>query len=127
MPHADFVHLRVRSAFSLLQSTVRVEALAKACRAGEMPAVAVTDDANLFAVMQFCAAAKKAGVQPIVGAMVALAPSGPVPRTPGRPLPPEHIVLLVKDAEGYGNLLRLLSRAWVGAEPGAEIRVPWRS
>ena len=123
MPHADFVHLRVRSAFSLLQSTVRVEALAKACRAAGMPAVAVTDDANLFVVMQFCAAAKKAGVQPIVGAMVALAPLEIVPRTPGRAPPPEHVVLLVKDATGYGNLLRLLSRAWVGAEPGAEIRV----
>ncbi len=88
-----------------------------------MPAVAVTDDANLFVVMQFCAAAKKAGVQPIVGAMVALAPLEALPRTPGRPAPAEHIVLLVKDATGYGNLLRLLSRAWVGAEPGAEIRV----
>ena len=123
MSHAEFVHLRVRSAFSLLQSTVRVEALAKACRTAGMPAVAVTDDANLFVVMQFCAAAKKAGVQPIVGAMVALAPSEVLPRTPGRPAPAEHIVLLVKDATGYGNLLRLLSRAWVGAEPGAEIRV----
>src|SRR3954471_19425166 len=123
MPHTDFVHLRVRSAFSLLQSTVRVEALAKACRAAEMPAVAVADDANLFAVMPFCAAAKKAGVQPIVGAMAALAALETVPRTPGRPAPPEHLVLLVKDAQGYGNLLRLLSRAWVAAEPGADIRV----
>jgi DNA polymerase-3 subunit alpha len=123
MTHATFVHLRVRSAFSLLQSTVRVEALAKACRAAAMPAVAVTDDTNLFAVMQFCAAAKKAGVQPIVGAMVALAPLEALPRTPGRPLPPEHLVLLVKDATGYGNLLRLLSGAWVNAEPGAEIRI----
>ena len=123
MSHADFVHLRVRSAFSLLQSTVRVEPLAKACRAAGMPAVAVADDTNLFAVMQFCAAAKKAGVQPIVGAMVALAQAEPIARVPGRPLPPEHVVLLVKDAQGYGNLLRLLSRAWVGAEPGADVKV----
>jgi DNA polymerase-3 subunit alpha len=123
MSHADFVHLRVRSAFSLLQSTVRVEALAKACRAAALPAVAVTDDANLFAVMQFCAAAKKAGVQPIVGAMLALTPLEALPRTPGRPVPPEHVVLLVKDSMGYGNLLRLLSRAWVDAEPGADIRI----
>ena len=91
MSHADFVHLRVRSAFSLLQSTVRVEPLAKACRAAGMPAVAVADDTNLFAVMQFCAAAKKAGVQPIVGAMVALAHAEPIARTPGRPLPPEQL------------------------------------
>ena len=76
-----------------------------------MPAVAVTDDANLFVVMQFCAAAKKAGVQPIVGAHAGPGPLEALPRTPGRPAPAEHIVLLVKDATGYGNLLRLLSRA----------------
>jgi DNA polymerase-3 subunit alpha len=51
MAHAGFVHLRVRSGFSLLQSTVRIEPLAAACRAAAMPAVAVTDDANLFGVM----------------------------------------------------------------------------
>ena len=123
MPHASFVHLSIRSAFSLLQSTVRVEALVQACAAAGMPAVAVTDDANLFAVMQFCAAAKKAGVQPIVGAMLAIAPQEALPRTPGRPAPPEHVVLLVKDATGYRNLLRMLSHAWVDAEPGTEIRV----
>jgi DNA polymerase-3 subunit alpha len=123
MPHADFVHLRVRSAFSLLESTVRLELLAKACRAAAMPAVAVTDDANLFGVMQFCAAAKKAGVQPIVGTLLALAPFEPLTRTPGRQPVPEHVVLLVKDEGGYGNLLRLISRAYVTAEPGAEIKV----
>lgn len=123
MAHADFVHLRVRSAFSLLQSTVRLEPLAKACRAAGMPAVAVTDDANLFGTMQFCAAAKKAGVQPIVGTLVALAPLEAPPRTAGRPPAAEHVVLLVKDEDGYGNLLRLISQAYVGAEPGADIQV----
>ena len=123
MSHADFVHLRVRSAFSLLQSTVRVEALAKACKAARMPAVAVTDDANLFGAMQFCAAAEKAGVQPIVGALLAMAPLEALPRTPGRQPAPEQVVLLVKDAEGYANLLRLMSRAYAGAEAGGEIRI----
>ena len=52
-----------------------------------MPAVAVTDDANLFGAMQFCAAAKKAGVQPIVGALLAMAPLEALPRTPGRQPP----------------------------------------
>ncbi|MFO1076048.1 MAG: PHP domain-containing protein, partial [Geminicoccaceae bacterium] len=111
MPHADFIHLRVRSSFSLLQSTVRVEPLAKACRAASMPAVAVTDDANLFAVMQFGAAAKKQGVQPIVGALLPMAPPEKAQRPGQRPQPAEHLVVLVKDATGYGNLLRLLSRA----------------
>ena len=83
MPHAGFVHLRVRSAFSLLQSTVRVESPgqglpgpADAGRGGHRRRQPVRR-------MQFCAAAKKAGVQPIVGALLALAPLEALPRTPG--------------------------------------------
>ena len=123
MAHAGFVHLRVRSGFSLLQSTVRIEPLAAACRAAAMPAVAVTDDANLFGVMQLGAAAKKAGVQPIVGAMLPMEPPPAQGRPTGRAPAAEHLVLLVKDQTGYGNLLRLLSRAWVRAEAGSEVRV----
>ena len=116
MPHAGFVHLRVRSAFSLLSSTVRHGDLLKACRAQAMPAVAVTDDANLFGAMQFCAAAKKAGVQPIVGALMPVAPPEAATRLAGRPPEPEHVVLLVKDGTGYANLLHLMCEAWVAAE-----------
>ena len=116
MPHAGFVHLRVRSAFSLLSSTVRHGDLPKACRAQAMPAVAVTDDANLFGAMQFCAAAKKAGVQPIVGALMPVAPPEAATRLAGRPPEPEHVVLLVKDGTGYANLLHLMCEAWVAAE-----------
>ena len=123
MPFAEFIHLRVRSAFSLLQSTVRLEPLIKACRAAGMPAVAVTDDANLFGAMQFCAAAKKAGVQPIVATTLPLVPREAPPRHGGRAPAAERVVLLVKDAQGYGNLLKLLSHAYVDAEPGSEIQV----
>ena len=123
MPFAEFVHLRVRSGFSLLQSTVRLEPLVKACRQAGMPAVALTDDSNLFGTMQFCAAARKCGVQPIVGTTLPLAWHGTAPRHAGRPPGPERVVLLVKDEGGYRNLLRLLSRAYVEAEPGADIQV----
>ena len=57
-------------------------------------------------------------MQPIVGALLALAPLEALPRTPGRQPGTEQLVLLVKDAEGYANLLRLMSRAYAGAEPG---------
>ena len=124
MPHAGFVHLRVRSAYSLLEGAVRYDALAKACRAQEMPAVAVTDNGNLFGVMEFCAAAKKVGVQPIVGALVALAPDERVRRQPGRPAEPEQVVLLVKDSTGYASLLKLLSRAYLEGDPAGPVQVP---
>jgi DNA polymerase III subunit alpha len=72
MPHAPFVHLRVRSSYSLLEGAIDYQGLARACAADGMPAVAVTDHANLFGVMQFCAAAMAQGVQPIVGALLPL-------------------------------------------------------
>ncbi|MCB2052882.1 MAG: PHP domain-containing protein, partial [Geminicoccaceae bacterium] len=120
MTEPGFVHLRVRSAFSLLESAVTHKGLAQACLARGMPAVAVTDRANLFGVMPFCAAAMAAGVQPIVGALVPLAIeiAGPGHRRPQRP---PSMVLLVQNETGYGNLLRLLSRAYLATEPGAEI------
>ncbi len=123
MPHAAFVHLRVRSAYSLLEGAVRYEPLAKACRNEGMPAVAVTDNGNLFGVMEFCAAAKKAGVQPIVGTILALAPDEKARRQPGRPAEPEQVVLLVKDAVGYGSLLKLLSRVYLEGDPSGPVQV----
>ena len=74
--------------------------------------------------MQFCAAAKKAGVQPIVGAHAGAGSARGRSRAhpAGRP-EPEHLVLLVKDAQGYGNLLRLMSRAYVAAEAGGPSQV----
>lgn len=125
MPHADFVHLRVRSAFSLLESTVRLERLVARCRELGMPAVAVTDSANLFGAMQFCELAKKAGVQPILGCSLPLA--APEPARPG-PRPangrPEPLAFLVKDEEGWRNLVALVSKAHLEAEAGrVEIRL----
>ena len=119
---ASFVHLRVRSCYSLRESVVRIGELVALCAREGMPAVAVTDSANLFGVMEFCAAAKKAGVQPIVGALLpvrlelrARGANG------GRGGTVAGLPLLVKDEEGYRNLCRLLSRAYRRAEePGVE-------
>jgi DNA polymerase-3 subunit alpha len=124
MPHASFVHLRVRSAYSLLEGAVRYDALVEACRVQGMPAVAVTDNGNLFGVMEFCAAAKKAGVQPIVGALLAVTPDERIRRQPGRPAEPEQVVLLVKDSTGYASLLKLLSCAYIDGDPDGPVQVP---
>ena len=89
-----------------------------------MPAVAVTDDANLFAAMQFCAAAKKAGVQPIVGAHAGPgAAGGAAAHARAASRRRSTSCCWSRTPPATRNLLRLLSRAWVGAEPGAEIRV----
>ena len=62
-----FVHLRVRSAYSLLEGAIKAGDIGGLAKADGMPAVALTDRANLFGALEFSAATKDAGVQPIVG------------------------------------------------------------
>ncbi|MCK9531145.1 MAG: DNA polymerase III subunit alpha [Gammaproteobacteria bacterium] len=101
----SFVHLRVHTEYSLVDGLVRVKPLVKAAAAGGMPAVAVTDQNNLFALVQFYKAAQGAGVKPIAGADVWL-------DNPADPAQPYRLVLLCKDKAGYLNLSRLVSRSY---------------
>ncbi|MGE0080532.1 MAG: DNA polymerase III subunit alpha, partial [Thiohalomonadaceae bacterium] len=100
-----FVHLRVHTEYSLVDGLVRVKSLVKAAAAADMPAVAVTDQSNLFALVQFYKAAQGAGVKPIVGSDLWL-------DNPQDPAQPHRLVLLCKDKDGYLNLSRLVSRCY---------------
>ena len=115
---ASFVHLRGKSAYSLLEGAVRPKELAALAMEAGMPAVAVTDSNNLFGVYEIADTLAKAGVQPIIGALlsVELVPS-PVTQQGSRKKPP-HLPLLVQDDVGYRNLTKLLSAAYLKAEPG---------
>ena len=62
-----FIHLRARSAYSLLQSAVQVKSLAKLAAKLEMPALGLTDANNMFGALEFSEAAAELGIQPIVG------------------------------------------------------------
>ena len=66
----SFVHLHLHSEYSLTDSTIRVPELVAAVAAARMPAVALTDDSNLFALVKFHKAAEAAGLKPISGADV---------------------------------------------------------
>src|SRR5262245_64507095 len=70
--HANFVHLRAHSAFSLLEGAMQPDELAKLCKKHRMPAIAVTDTNNLFGLYDITDALVKAGVQPIVGCQLTL-------------------------------------------------------
>ena len=122
MTLAPFVHLRVRSGYSLLEGAVRFPELAALCRAEHMPAVALTDRANLFGALEFSETLAEAGIQPIVGALLPLTPAEAF-RPGGRPAEPEHLVVLIQNANGYANLIRLLSRAYLAGEPGQAAQV----
>ena len=117
-----FVPLRNQSCYSMLESTIEVKALAKACAKRGFPAAALADRGNLFAAMAFSRACMENGVQPILGTMF------PVVRTvaagslrPGAKPPIDHLVLLAQDETGWQNLLSLVSQAHL--EGPAELEI----
>jgi len=116
MPHADFVHLRVHTAYSLSEGAIKIPELAGLCARERMPAVAITDTGNLFGVLEFSTACAEEGVQPIVGCQIALTNSDM--SSNGGPSAPDQLVLLVQDEDGYSNILKLISGAFLGSERG---------
>jgi DNA polymerase-3 subunit alpha len=119
MTHADFVHLRVHSAYSLAEGALRIPQLVELCRDKKMPAVAITDTSNLFGALEFSMAAAKAGIQPIVGCQITLSvdldPDAARKGANGANLnyDGDQLVLLVQTEAGYQNLLRIVSRSFV--------------
>ncbi|HEX7370390.1 MAG TPA: DNA polymerase III subunit alpha [Rhodanobacteraceae bacterium] len=129
-----YVHLRTHSEYSLRDSTIRIPekpeygdpAKAKhanlVSRAVELglPALALTDDSNLFAQIKFYRAAEKAGVKPIIGCDLWIANAED-------PTRPDRLTLLCRDHPGYLNLTRLISRAWLeGQHAGrAQVQPDW--
>jgi DNA polymerase-3 subunit alpha len=111
-----FVHLHVHTEYSLVDSVVRVPDLVTAVAAAGMPAVAITDQGNLFGLVKFYRAAIAAGVQPIVGAEVWFA--GSADKGPSERQEPARLVLICRNLAGYRNLCRLLTRAWLEGQQG---------
>ncbi len=103
---SSFVHLRLHTEYSLIDSVVRVADLMDAVRAQGMPAVALTDQCNLFAMVKFYRAALERGVQPIIGVDLLLG-------EPEEKQGPSRLTLLCQTLGGYQNLARLVSRAFL--------------
>src|SRR5210317_1218705 len=103
---APFVHLHLHTEYSLVDGTVRIKPLVEKARELGMPAIAVTDQHNLFALVKFYRAAEAAGIKPIVGADVLL-------RSPEDPDHVSRLVLLCQDRRGYLNLCELLSLGYL--------------
>ncbi|MDG2205358.1 MAG: DNA polymerase III subunit alpha [Alphaproteobacteria bacterium] len=123
MTHADFVHLRVHSAYSLSEGAIHVKDLATLCREMSMPAVAVTDTNNLFGALEFSEAAAKSGIQPIIGCQLRVqstADGAPTSRPGDGPKISGDMVFLAKDDAGYRNLLKLLAYAYLETDDADE-------
>ncbi len=133
MSNSRFVHLHVHTEFSLADSTIRVPAkpeqadpkkakqanlLSRSVELG-LPALAVTDLNNLFALVKFYKAAEGVGIKPIAGADVMIAEEGQ---------DPWRMTLLCRDRDGYLSLSRLLTRAWMEGhrpEGGVAVHPEW--
>ena len=120
---AGFVHLRVRSAYSLLEGAIKADKIGKLAAAAGMPAVALTDRANLFGALEFSVVTKDAGVQPIIGCALPVNGIGEGPSE--KWARPPTVVLLAQSETGYLNLSVLSSRAYLDLEGGDEPSVPW--
>ena len=118
MPHADFVHLRVHSSYSLSEGAIKADKIAALARDAAMPAVAIADSGNLFGALEFSQACASKGVQPIIGCQVAIA------REDNSRLAPDPIVLLAQNAAGFANLQRLSSAGFLETEPGLKPQLP---
>ncbi|MCL4502214.1 MAG: DNA polymerase III subunit alpha [Deltaproteobacteria bacterium] len=111
MSESEFVHLHVHTAYSLLDGAVRIKDLLTQAAAFEMPAVAITDHGSLFGVLDFYQKAKAAGIKPILGCEVYVAPGSRHDRK-GKG-DHNHLVLLAENNEGYKNLIRLVTQAYL--------------
>jgi DNA polymerase-3 subunit alpha len=119
-----FVHLRVRSAYSLLEGAIKADAIGTMAHAAGMPAVALADRANLFGALEFSVATKGAGVQPIVGCAIPVVGIGE--RASHRWAKTPTIVLLAQSEQGYLNLSELSSAAYLEIDASEEPNVAWQ-
>ncbi|PZN32720.1 MAG: DNA polymerase III subunit alpha, partial [Proteobacteria bacterium] len=107
-----FVHLHLHTEYSLIDSVVRITGergatgLMEAVVQARMPAVALTDQSNLFAMVKFYRAAQAAGVKPLIGVDLLLDEEG-------ERAEPSRLVLLCQNEPGYRNLTRLVSRSYL--------------
>jgi DNA polymerase-3 subunit alpha len=114
----SFVHLHLHSEYSLTDSTLRIAPMVKRCAELGLPAVAVTDTSNLFALVKFFKAAEGAGIKPIAGADLYLAEDGQ---------PPARVTVLCLDRSGFLSLSRLITRAFLEGHRGdfVSLRAEW--
>jgi DNA polymerase III subunit alpha len=122
---ADFIHLKVRSAYSLTEGANKVDAVVALAKAQAMPAVAVTDRNNLFGALEFAQYAAKAGIQPIMGCDIGLRREEEGGIATASKLPSvDWLTLLVQNEQGYLNLMRLVSRAHLEFKTGSISALP---
>ena len=113
----DFVHLRMRSPYSMLEGALKIDETAKRAVRYRQPALAITDTNNLCGALEFCEKVTSEGLQPIIGVTLTIDLEGK--KQPGQihKDPDGTLVLIAQNETGYGNLMDLSSAAFLEIEP----------
>ena len=115
---AGFIHLHVHSAYSLSEGAIKADKLASLAAENGMPAVALTDSANMFGALEFAGTCARKGVQPIMGCQLFLTRAEADPDRPDvARQPPDPLVALAMDKAGLDNLQRLSSHGYLRDDP----------
>ncbi|MBE6458434.1 MAG: DNA polymerase III subunit alpha [Alphaproteobacteria bacterium] len=115
MAEPKFIHLRVHTAYSLSEGAMKVPALVHKLHEMGVPAVAVTDTANMFGGKAFSKYASDEGIKPILGCQFYLRnpDADDVLKSKGRIVEPDKIVLLVQNNVGYANIMHLMKLSYL--------------
>ena len=122
MAEPKFIHLRVHTAYSLSEGAMPVPKLIHRLHDQGVPAIAITDTANLFGGKAFSKYASDEGIKPILGSQFYLRnpDSQDMLKSKGRIIEPDKIVILVMDAEGYANIMHLMKVAYLDGATAQE-------
>ncbi|MEL7622027.1 MAG: DNA polymerase III subunit alpha [Clostridiales bacterium] len=109
----EFVHLHNHTCYSLLDGACKIRSLLARAKELGMDSLAITDHGVMYGVVEFYKEAKKAGIHPVIGCEVYVAPRTRWDKVAGLDEKPYHLVLLAENQTGYENLIKLVSRSWL--------------
>ena len=112
MDREDFVHLHLHTEYSLLDGACRIDRLFQRVRELGQTAVAITDHGVMYGVVAFYKAAKAAGIKPVIGCEVYVAPRAMTDRDPAVDREYHHLILLCENMTGYKNLIKLVTASF---------------
>ncbi len=113
MPGSDFVHLHLHTQYSLLDGACRISEILAIAKSFKMDSLAITDHGNMFGAIEFYLEAQKAGIKPIIGCEVYVAPQSRFEKSGGIEDAANHLILLARNEEGYHNLMKLVSISYL--------------
>ncbi|MDB5370425.1 MAG: polymerase subunit alpha, partial [Roseomonas sp.] len=116
----SFVHLHTHSAYSLAEGAIKIDKLAALARESGMPALALTDTANMFGALEFSQYCSGKGVQPIIGCQLNLTRAASDDRPEVARLAPDPVVVLAMNAQGLENVQRLSSHGYLRDDPSGK-------